>query len=387
MSAHIGIVQEHSRHAGDQREETTRWRSTVGYIVILALGILLAPLAAEAQLAGKVWRIGYLAGTPRVPQIDAFVQGLRDLGYVEGQNLVLELKLAHGDLERLPDLAAELVQFKPDVIVAAANVGALAAKQATSTIPIVSRTLKVRGGIITQANRYLGGFCFSQRIFPPQIIQVLLVVVSSHAGVQVGLFASLAHPGGNLTGVESLAPELDVERLEFLKEAVPGLSHLAVLYNPTDAGNAIHVDMAKATAQSLGIHVRLVEVRSTAEFDAAFMAILRDRPDALLTMTDPLVMSNRERIIQFTVQHKLPAVHEFKTFADLGGLMSYGPNTSTLWRRAAQYADKILKGTKPADLPVEQPTKFELVINLKAAQALDLTIPPTLLFRADEVIK
>ena len=349
MSAHIGRVQDHRRHARDQREETTRWRSTVGCIVTLALGILLAPLAAEAQPPGKVWRIGYLAGSPRVPQIDAFVQGLRDLGYVEGQNLVLEIKLAHGHLERLPNLAAELVQFKPDVIVAAANVGGLAAKQATSTIPIV--------------------------------------VVSSHAGVQVGLFASLARPGGNLTGVESLAPELDVERLEFLKQAVPGLLHLAVLYNPTDSGSAVHVDIAKATAQSLGVQVRLVEVQSAAAFDAAFMAILRDRPDALLTVVDPLVFANRERIIQFTVQHKLPAVHEFKIFADLGGLMSYGPNMPALWRRAAHYADKILKGTKPADLPVEQPMKFELVINLKAAQALGLTIPPTLLLRADEVIR
>ena len=349
MSAHIGSVQDHRRHAGDQREETTRWRRTVGGIVTLALGLLFAPLAAEAQPPGKVWRLGYLAGTSRVPQIDAFIEGLRDLGYIEGHNLVLELKLAHGQLERLPDLAAELVQLKPDVIVAAANVGGLAAKQATSTIPIV--------------------------------------VVASHAGVQVGLFASLARPGGNLTGVESLAPELDVERLEFLQQAVPGLSHLAVLYNPTDSGNAVHVDIAKATAQSLGMQVRLVEVRSTAEFDAAFMAILRDRPDALLTMTDPLVMTNRERIIQFTAQHKLPAVHEWKLFADLGGLMSYGPNMPTLWRRAAHYADKILKGAKPADLPVEQPTKFELVINLKAAQALGLPIPPTLLFRADEVIK
>ncbi len=330
MSAHIGSVQDHRRHAGDQREETTRWRRTVGGIVTLALGLL-------------------FARTSRVPQIDAFIEGLRDLGYIEGHNLVLELKLAHGQLERLPDLAAELVQLKPDVIVAAANVGGLAAKQATSTIPIV--------------------------------------VVASHAGVQVGLFASLARPGGNLTGVESLAPDLDVERLEFLQQAVPGLSHLAVLYNPTDSGNAVHVDIAKATAQSLGMQVRLVEVRSTAEFDAAFMAILRDRPDALLTMTDPLVMTNRERIIQFTAQHKLPAVHEWKLFADLGGLMSYGPNMPTLWRRAAHYADKILKGAKPPDLPVEQPTKFELVINLKAAQALGLPIPPTLLFRADEVIK
>ena len=322
---------------------------TVGLIVIFTLGILMAPLTAEALQAGKVWRIGYLAGSPRVPQIDAFVQGLRELGYVEGQNLVLDIKLAHGQIERLPDLAVELVQFKPDVIVAAANVGGLAAKQATSTIPIV--------------------------------------VVASHDGVQVGLFASLARPGGNLTGVESLAPDLDVKRLEFLKQAVPRLSHLSVLYNSTDPGGPAHVDITKATAQLLGVQVRLVEVRSAAELDAAFMAILRDRPDALLTVTDPLVFAHRERIAQFTVQNKLPAVYEFKIFAELGGLMSYGPNMSELWRRAAHYADRILKGAKAADLPVEQPMKFELVINLKTAQALDLTIPPSLLFQADEVIQ
>jgi putative ABC transport system substrate-binding protein len=324
-------------------------RRTVGLIVIVALGLLMAPLLAEAQPGGKVWRIGYLAGSPRVPQIDAFVQGLRELGYIEGQNLVLDIKLAHGRLERLPDLAAELVQFRPDVIVAAANVGGLAAKQATSTIPIV--------------------------------------VVASHDGVQVGLFASLARPGGNLTGVESLAPDLDIKRLEFLRQAVPRLSHLAVLYNSTDSGGPGHVAIIQATAQALGCQIRLVEVRSAAEFDAAFMAILRDRPDALLTVTDPLVFAHRERIAQFGVQHKLPAVYEFKSFVELGGLMSYGPNMPAMWRRAAYYADRILKGAKPADLPVEQPTKFELVINLKTAKDLGLTISPALLFQADEIIR
>jgi putative ABC transport system substrate-binding protein len=325
-------------------------RRTVGCLVIVALGLLLAPLAAEAPPAGKIWRIGYLAGSPRVPQIDAFIQGLRELGYVEGHNLVLDLKLAHGHIERLPDLAAELVQSQPDVIVAAANVGGLAAKQATRTIPIV--------------------------------------VVASHDGVQAGLFASLARPGGNLTGVESLAPDLEIQRLAFLKQTVPRLSHLAVLYNATDPGGPAHVDITRATAQTLGVqHVRLVEVRAAAEFDAAFAALLRDRPDALLIVTDPLVFAHRERIAQFTVQHKLPAVYEFKIFAELGGLMSYGPNMPALWRRAAHYADRILKGAKPADLPVEQPMAFELVINLKTAQALGLTIPPALLFQADEVLR
>jgi putative ABC transport system substrate-binding protein len=249
--------------SSELKEEAIMAPRTVGLIVICAPGILMAPLAAEAQQAGKVWRIGYLAGSPRVPQIDAFVQGLQELGYVEGHNLVLDIKLAHGRLERLPDLAAELVQFKPDVIVAAANVGGLAAKQATSTIPIV--------------------------------------VVASHDGVHVGLFASLARPGGNLTGVESLAPDLEIQRLAFLKQAVPWLSHLAVLYNSTDPGGPSHVNITQATAQALGVHVRLVEVRSAAEFDAAFLAILGDRPDALLAVTDPLVFAHRERIAQFTM--------------------------------------------------------------------------------------
>jgi putative tryptophan/tyrosine transport system substrate-binding protein len=316
---------------------------------LCAAGLLVAPLISLAQPAGKVWRIGYLAGSPRVPQIDAFVQGLRELGYIEGRNLSLELKLAHGRIELLPELAAELVQWKPDVIVTAANVGGLAAKKATGTIPVV--------------------------------------VVASHDGVKVGLFASLARPGGNLTGIESLAPDLDVKRLEFLKQALPKVSWISVLYNSTDPGGIAHVDITKSTAQSLGFQVRLVQVRSAADFDAAFAAILRERPDALLTVTDPLVFAYRERITQFTVQNKIPAIFEFKPFADLGGLMSYGPNMPELWRRAAYYADRILKGAKPAELPVEQPTKFELVINVKTATAIGLVIPQALLLRADEIIQ
>ena len=316
---------------------------------ILALGPAAAAPAADAQPAARVWRVGYLAGSPRVPQIDAFIQGLRDLGYVEGQNLALELKLAHGRMEQLPELAAELVRWKPDVIVAAANVGGLAARKATATIPVV--------------------------------------VVASHDGVKAGLFQSLARPGGNATGLESLAPDLDVKRLEFLKEALPRLQRISVLYNPTDPGGPGHVEITRATAQSLGFEVRLVEVRSADGFDAAFAAILRERPDALLTVTDPLVFANRERIARFTVQHRVPAIFEFKAFADLGGLMSYGPSMPELWRRAAYYADRILKGARPGDLPVEQPTKFELVINAKTAQAIGLQVPRPLLLRADEVIR
>jgi putative ABC transport system substrate-binding protein len=323
----------------------------VGYFVVLVVAIAFLAAAPDsgAQQAAKVWRIGYLAGSPRVPQIDAFLQGLRDLGYIDGQNAVIELKLAHGKVELLPELAMELVQWKPDVIVAAANVGGLAAKKATSTIPIV--------------------------------------VVASHDGVKVGLFASLAHPGGNVTGVESLAPDLDVKRLEFLKQAVPKLSRIVLLYNSTDPGAAGHVDITRATAQSLGFQIRLVEVRSAAEFDSAFADIARDRPDALLAVTDPMVFANRERIVQFTIQQKLPAIFEFKAFADLGGLMSYGPNMPAMWRRSAYYADKILKGAKPADLPIEQPSKFELIINGKTANAFGLAIPQALLLRADEVVQ
>lgn len=319
------------------------------FAAILVCLLVAAPLASEAQQAGKTWRIGYLAGSPRVPQIDAFVQGLRDLGYVEGKNLVLEMKLGHGRIERIPELAADLVRLDPHVIVAAANVAGLAAKQATSTIPIV--------------------------------------VVASHDGVKVGLFASLARPGGNVTGLESLAPDLDVKRLEWLKQLIPTLSRIALLYNPSDPGGAVHVDTTMRTARSLGVQVRLVEVRSAAEFDSALLATLQDGPEALLTVTDPLVFAHRERIAQFTLEHKLPSAHEYRAYADFGGLMSYGPNMSALWRRAAYYADRILKGAKPGNLPVEQPTQFELVINLKSAKALGLTIPPSLRVRADHVIE
>ena len=304
---------------------------------------------AQQQPGKKVWRVGYLAGSPRVPQIDAFVAGLRELGYVEGENVAIELKLAHGQLERLPQLAAELVRSQPDVIVTAANAGGLAAKNATSTIPIV--------------------------------------VISSHDGVGIGLFASLDRPGANVTGIESLAPDLARKRLEFLKEAVPKLSRLAVLYNASDAGAGVYLELARSVGEQLGFEVQLAGVRTGDELDAAFAGILRHRPDALLTVSDPLVFANRKRIAEFTLQNKLPAVFEPKAFAELGGLMAYGPNQAQMWRRGAQYADKILKGAKPAELPVERPTKFVLVINLRTAKELDLVIPESLLLRADEVIE
>lgn len=318
--------------------------------LVTGLGCLGALPGAAAGQAGKVWRVGYLAGSPRrVPQIDAFLAGLRELGYVEGENVVVDLKLADGQLERLPQLAAELVRSRPDVIVAAANAGGLAAKNATSTIPVV--------------------------------------VVSSHDGVGVGLFASLDRPGGNVTGIESLAPDLALKRLEFLKEAVPHLARLSVLHNPNDPGSGVYLDLARSAGKSLGFAVQVVGVRSGGELDAAFAALLDQRPDALLTVSDPLVFANRERIAAFTLRSKLPAVFEPKVFAELGGLMAYGPNQAEMWRRAAQYADKILKGTRPADLPVERPTKFVLVVNLRTARALGLALPESLLLRADQVIE
>ena len=318
-------------------------------VFVFALGFLAAAPDSGAQQQGKVWRIGYLAGSPRVPQIDSFLQGLQELGYIDGKNAVIELKLAHGKVELLPQLATELVQWKPDVIVAAANVGGLAAKKATSTIPIV--------------------------------------VVASHDGVKVGLFESLAHPGGNATGIESLAPDLDLKRLEYLKQALPKVSRIAVLYNSTDPGAAGHVEVTRSTAQSLGFEIRLVEVRSAGEFDSAFAEIVRQQPDALLVVTDPMVFANREKIVQFTLQQKLPAIFEYKAFADMGGMMSYGASMAEQWRRAAYYADRILKGAKPGDMPVELPTKVELVINRKTASAFGIAIPQSLLVRADEVIQ
>jgi putative ABC transport system substrate-binding protein len=291
-----------------------------------AVATFSTPLAAAGQPAGKVWRIGYLGGSARVPPIDAFIEGLRTLGYTEGRNAVIELKLAEGQPDRLPHLAAELVRLKPDVIVAAANIGGLAAKKATNVIPIV--------------------------------------VVASHDGVGAGLFASLARPGANVTGIESLAPDLDVKRLELLKQVVPSLARLSVIYNSTDPGALVHIEIAKATAQSLGFQARLMEVRSPAEFDSAFAAILRDRPDALLTVTDPLTFTHRARVAEFALQNRLPAIYEFRPFVEAGGLMSYGPNMLELWRRAAYYVDRILRGARPADLPVEQPTRIELVVNL-----------------------
>ncbi len=324
------------------------------FMTMLTGGIVAAPLAAEAQQAAKIARIGYLAGNlaaaPRLEE--AFRQGLRDLGYVEGRNVVIEYRDAEGKLERLPALAAELVALKVDVIVAPSTPAALAAKQATRTLPIV----------------------FAVAADP----------------VASGLVTSLARPGGNVTGLSILAPELVGKRLELLTQAVPGVSRVAVLWQPGGLGERTEKDMlkgAEVAARALGVRLQFVEARGPADFDRAFSDMTRARAGALTVLASTMFFSERRRLVDLAAKNRLPAVYPWREYVDAGGLMSYGPNIADLFRRAATYVDKILKGAKPADLPVEQPTKFELVINLKTAKALGLTIPPSVLGRADEVIQ
>ena len=325
---------------------------------LLASGALVAlgavPLAAEAQQAGKVARIGYLAanlaGGPH--QREAFRQGLRDLGYVEGRNVVVEYRDAERKLERLPTLAAELVALKVDLIVAPTTLAARAAKQATRTLPIV--------------------------------------FISAADPVASGLVTSLARPGGNVTGLSSIASDLVGKRLEQLKQAVPGVSQVAVLWEPGGLGERTEKDMlegAEVAGRALGVRLQFVEARGPADFDRAFSEMTKARAGALTVLPSSMFGSERRRLLDLAAKNRLPTVYDRREFVDAGGLMAYGPNVADLYRRAATYVDKILKGAKPADLPVEQPTKFELVINLKTAKALGLTIPPSLLQRADEIIQ
>jgi putative ABC transport system substrate-binding protein len=283
---------------------------------------------------------------------DAFLQGLRDLGYVEGRNVVIEYRFAEGKLERYPALAAELVALKVDVIVAPITPAALAAKQATKTIPIVFVAV---GDPITD-----------------------------------GLVTSLARPGGNVTGLSLLFPELVGKCLEELKQAVPGVSRVAVLWQPGAVGERTEKDMlkgAEVAARALGVRLQFVEARGPADLDRAFSDITKARAGALTVLPGNMFFSERRRLVDLAAKNRLPAVYPLREFVDAGGLMSYGASNADMFRRAATYVDKILKGAKPADLPVEQPTKFELVINLKAAKVLGLTIPQSLLGRADEVVQ
>jgi len=318
-----------------------------------SLALLAAPLAVEAQQAGRVYRIGYLsysspASNPHL--IEAFRQGLRELGWVEGQNITIDSRFAEGRSDAVSDFAAELVRLKVDIIVATSTPPTLAAKNATKTIPIV------------------------------------LVSVSDPVGL--GLIANLAQPGGNITGVsDSVGVDTFGKQLELLKEIAPNVRRVAVLSNPANAGHPLQIREVNVRARSLGVQLQLLGARGPNEFDGAFAAMSKERAGALLVLPDSVFQRHRARVAGLAAKNRLPAMYGVSEYVKAGGLISYGPNLSDLFRHSATFVDKILRGAKPADLPVQQPTKFELTINLKTAKALGLTIPQSVLLRADEVIQ
>ena len=344
-------MQHHSpRHCSDIAVPGSRRPGRA--IALLALSLLTAPLADAAQPPAKVPRVGFLGGAPATAiahALESFRQGLRELGWFEGKNIAIEYRHAEGRLERLPDLAAELVRLRVDVIVTAGTPAIQAAQQVTRTIPIV---MAVGGDPLA-----------------------------------TGIVASLARPGGNITGLSLISTELSGKRLELLKEIVPAVSRIAVLSNPTDPVSAPQLRETETAARALRVQLQSLEVREPDEFERAFQAATQGRAGALLTLDGSFIFSHRTRIVGLAAKSRLPAMYGFKEFVDAGGLMSYATNLSDMYRRAATYVDKILKGAKPADLPVEQPTRFELVINLKTAKALGLTIPPSILIRADHLIQ
>jgi putative ABC transport system substrate-binding protein len=320
-------------------------------LLLVVVSILAAPLVVEAQSATKLYRIGFLgaaSASTHGTRLEALRAGLRDLGYVEGRNIVIEYRWAEGKYERLPVLAAELVHLNVDVLVAAGTPGISAAKQATPTIPIV--------------------------------------MAGSGDAVATGLVASLARPGGNVTGLTDAVPELMAKWLELLKEAVPRIERVAVLLNPDNPTAAPDRRTMEATARSLNVELHSVELRRQSEMDDAFAAMAKSRVDGVLVSTDSLFNVNLRAIAGLAVKRRLPAAGS-KDFTEAGGVIGYGVAFSDNYRRAASFVDKILRGAKPADLPVEQPTKFEMVINLKTAKALGVIVPPSLLLRADHVIE
>jgi putative ABC transport system substrate-binding protein len=319
---------------------------------LIGFGFLLAsPLISPGAAAGKVPRVGFLhRGSPGPSQeIDAFQRGLRELGYIEGQNIAVEYRFAGGQVERLPELAAELVRLNTDVIVAPYTPPALAAKRATSTIPIV------------------------------------FAVVADAIGA--GLIESLARPGGNVTGLTSSSAELGGKRLELLKQVIPKASRVAVLYNPADRSNVLVFKQLQQSAPRLDLILQPLEVRKPGEIEAAFSAMARERASAMFGAPGVLTFEHKEALVSHAARRRIPAMWGHRQFVDAGGLMSYAVNFSDQIRQSAVYVDKILKGARPGDLPVEQPTRFELVINLKAAKALGLTIPQLVLLQADQVLE
>ena len=333
-----------------RRKEKTMKKGNFAF----ALGALLFALCsvALAQQPTKIPRIGYLnANFPSAnpARIEAFRQGLRELGYVEGKNIVIEWRFAEGKLDRIPALAAELVRLKVYIIITSGPPSTRAAKEATVTIPIVM------------------GF--------------------DNDPVGNGFVASLARPGGNITGLATLAPELSGKRLELLKEIIPKLSRVAVLGTSTIPGNAESLRETELAAGAFSVKVQYVDIRGPKDIEASFRAAGKDRADGVLVLQSPVINSQRTHFADLAVKYRLPAIFPQSEFVEGGGLMYYGANTADLFRRAATYVDKILKGAKPADLPVERPTKFELIVNLKAAKQIGLTIPPNVLVRADRVIR
>jgi putative ABC transport system substrate-binding protein len=332
-------------------EETTMACHSIKFLIILTLGVFLTPLAAAAQLPRTLPRIAYLSLSPGpcTSHCEGFVHGLRELGYVEGTNIIMEYRWSVGNVDRLREHAAELVQLGVHVIVTGGPVATRAAHDMTQTIPIV----------------------MARDIDP----------------VEDGFVASLGQPGGNITGVTTMSRDLSGKRLELLKHTVPGLARVAVLYNPTEVSAARQWRDTEDAARRLGLQVHALEVRGRDAFADAFAAARAGRAEGLIILAGPVLSDYRAQLIDLAAQSRLPTMYWERPFVDAGGLMSYAASNHDLYQRVATYVDKILKGTKPADLPVEQPTKFELVINLKTAQALGLTIPPSLLFQADDVIR
>ena len=319
------------------------------FITLLGGVAVTWPLAANAQ--SKTPRIGFMGNSTAALEanlVDAFREGLREHGYEEGRNIVIEYRWADGKYERFPALVAELIAANVEVIVTAGTPAALAMKKATTTVPLV------------------------------------MVAVGDPVGT--GLVPSLARPGANLTGLSSVAPDLEGKRLQLLREVVPTLSHVAMFINSLNPFHVSSMRQARAAAQTMGIKLQLHDIRKSEDLDDAFAAIRKERPDAVLILADRVFLHNRERMIDFTKEQSLPNVNAYKELVEVGGLMSYGPSYEDMHKRAAIYVDKILKGAKPADLPIEQPSKFTCIVNLKAAKALGVTVPSQLLGLADELI-
>jgi putative ABC transport system substrate-binding protein len=334
-----------------ERGRTIQKRRWAGLFAIV-LAVTFGGAVAQAQQPARIPQIGILSpvsGSVFPARVEAFRQRLRELGYIEGQNIAIEYRYTEGKGDRLPDLVAELVRLKVDIIVTIGPGPTLAAKKASGTIPIV----------------------FAGASDP----------------VGTGIVSSLARPGGNITGLSLMAPDLDGKRLELLKEAFPSVARVAFLWNPSGSRGNPAFTVMEAAAKALGVKLLSLEVRSLDDFEGAFARATKERAQALITTTGALINSQQRRVLDFAAKNRLPAIYHYSEFAEAGGLMSYGPDNTDVWRRAADFVDKILKGAKPADLPVAQPSKFELIINMNAAKQIGLTIPPNVLARADRVIK